>query len=191
MHLKRGLPFLLIGVFCSTAFFAQATFPSYYIDKGACPYERCGYGKWRCLKGTSVYEEQNPSSRRLHRFKPGEIVTAVTGEIHTIPGRLRVLKDHWDWLKAGDVVYLYTYIGEGYYKIWFQGEMMTLDFTEGIKGSRGMLGAYEDDDCAKCHSCWANLEVRPISTWWVQVRLADGTLGWCKNQDSFEPEEGF
>lgn len=61
----------------------------------------------------------------------------------------------------GKDFYLLTYLGEGLWKIWQDGLIKSdvpLDFE---------------------------LKVRPSSTWWVQIKLPDGTIGWTKKPDNF------
>src|SRR6185369_16841824 len=101
---------------------AQPKPPSVYVDKGACPFECCTYRDWKTEKVTIAYARPSIHAVSVGKFKRNGIVVALTGEVRTKPGRFLVTKRHGKY-KAGDVLWVYTPVGEGFYKVWFKGRM--------------------------------------------------------------------
>ena len=102
---------------------AVTTPPAYFVDRGACPGECCTYGQWRATKATSLYEAPRLGTRIVARVETGSEVAAETGEVHTKPGKFIVRKESPPY-RAGDVIWVYTYLGEGQYKVWRDGKML-------------------------------------------------------------------
>jgi hypothetical protein len=115
--------------------FAQSRPPARYVDRGACPFECCTYRAWRTEKTAIAYSKPNRRSKRVGVFKAGSNVVGLTGEVRTTPGKFIILKPHGKY-KAGDVLWVYTPHGEGFYKVWFKGRR----FQEGLDY---MSGPYE------------------------------------------------
>ena len=65
---------------------------SIFVDTGACPGEGCGYGTWVTVRETSLRAAPDLESAIVVALSGGVIVEAVTGEVHTVPGRFVV---HW------------------------------------------------------------------------------------------------
>ncbi len=108
------------------------------------------------------------SSPVAFRLKKGEKVRGVTGSVITTrAGVVRVLKNtklDKVSLKRGDNLYLLTYLGEGFSKIWYKG--------------RVFQGDPNDQQLFK--------EIRkPIDIWWVKVRNSRGQIGWSREPDNF------
>jgi hypothetical protein len=102
------------------------------------------------------------------RLKRGEKVHGLTGVVITTrPGILRVLKDTTlaeRKLKKGDELYLLTYLGEGFNKIWFDGKIFEGD-------------PYD-------HATYKTIQ-EPKSTWWVKVKNRSGKIGWSRQPEHF------
>ncbi|MBX7053451.1 MAG: hypothetical protein K1X36_00715 [Pyrinomonadaceae bacterium] len=139
-----------------------------FVDKGACPFECCTYREWTVDKATAVRSAMRDSSPIAFRLKQGERVKGVTGVVVTSrPGEVRVLKRTKIGrftANKGDTLYLLTYIGEGFHKVWYRGNM-----TE-----------EETYDPAKFREI-----SQPISEWWVKVRNSRGQIGWSREPDNF------
>ncbi len=105
-----------------------------YIDKGACPFECCRYGPWKGRKTTTAYASPDASSDLVGEYQSGTKVTALTGEVHTVPGRFIVKKAHARY-KPGDVILVLTYLGEAHFKIWFNLVVRALSFWTAAKAS--------------------------------------------------------
>lgn len=154
--------FSLVAIFFCPLVFAD-TPPSVFIDKGACPFECCTYGEWTVEKDVDLLDEIN-GRKVVARAKKGEIVRGVTGEVHTIPLKIKVSLDSTSAssseLRDGDEVYLLTYQGEGFWKVWKNGKVID--------------GVFEREG-----------KERPQSVWWVQIKLKDGKTGWTRRPEDF------
>jgi hypothetical protein len=73
-------------------------------------------------------------------------------------------------LKRGDTILTYTYKGEGFAAVWFKGIFYSefdISFTKWPDGG-GCGGAH----CAATYTDLGKI------TWWAQVRLSSGRMGW-------------
>jgi hypothetical protein len=148
--------------------------PVFYVDKGACPFECCTYRDWGTEKTTKFYAEPKTSSPVIGAAEKGTTVKAKTGEVHTKPGKLIVKRDVTTFGK-GNVLWVYTYLGEGYFKIWYRGKFIEdqIDFDYRNPGP---------DD-------WGYFEVMPKSVWWVKVRTPAGPEGWSNQPENFSNKD--
>jgi hypothetical protein len=158
----------------------QTSPPAVYVDQGACPFECCTYRKWKTEKTTIAYALPSKSSKRVGTFKAGSNVRGLTGEVRTtVPGRFVILKKHGQY-KPGDVLWVYTPLGEGFYKVWFNGKMHDeeLDY---------MSGPFEQTmpRCEDTADCWGKLERELQVEWWAKIRSADGWVGWTNETLNF------
>lgn len=170
------LVLLLVG---GLPVFPQSKPPARYIDKGACPFECCVYRKWTVEKTTVLYAQPNKESARVGQAKTGTKVLAITGEVRSVPGKFVVTKAHGKY-KPGNVLWVYTPQGEGFYLVWFRGKMFDeeLDFVS---------GPYEKSSptCEESPTCWGKMEVMLKTDWWVKIKLPNGTIGWTSQADNF------
>lgn len=157
----------------------KAVPPKIYIDKGACPFECCTYRDWIAEGEIPIYSDLT-KRKILGLLKQGEVVKALTGEVHIIPTKVRVVYNHGKY-KIGDQFYLLTPLGEGYSSIWVNGE---LDVEELLS-----IYKYGGDPYCKEPSpeCWVRLEPKEVgeSIWWAKVKRQDGTIGWTDQAGSF------
>lgn len=144
--------------------------PIFYIDKGACPFECCTYRDWDTEETTKLYIEPNANSSVVGVTEKGDKIKAKTGEVHTQPGKLIVKRDVTPFRK-GDILWVYTYLGEGHFKIWYRGKFIKdqIDFN--------YRNPALDD--------WGYFEVMPTSVWWVSVRTPAGLEGWTNQPEHF------
>jgi hypothetical protein len=163
--------------------YSQSKPPALYVDKGACPFECCTYRKWKTVKTTVAYAGSDKRSRHVGKFKAGSDVVGLTGEVRTVPGRFVILKAHGQY-KPGDVLWVYTPLGEGFYKVWFKGRM----YDEGLEY---MSGPYERSvpSCEETPGCWGKLERELQVEWWVKIRSAGGWVGWTDQADNFNDKD--
>lgn len=149
-----------------------------YVDAGACPFECCVYREWNTLKNTLVLKVPTQKSEIVGKIIAGTRVNAVTGEVHTRPGKFRVKRDSGPY-KRGHTIWVYTYLGEGHFKVWFNGKTYeeSLDFSPygGTSGRRCERGRY----------CFGELEKELEFTWWVKVKGPGGIAGWTDRPDHF------
>lgn len=159
--------------------FPQSKPPAVYVDKGACPFECCTYRKWKTEKTTIAYARPDRKSKQVGRFRKGTWVAGLTGQVTSVPGKFIIVRKH-ERYKPGDVLWVYTPLGEGFYKVWFKGRM----YDEGLDY---MSGPYEASlpTCEETPNCWGKLEKKLHTTWWVKIRSAEGWIGWTEETESF------
>ena len=163
--------------------------PVFYVDKGACPFECCTYRDWGTEKTTKLYAEPRTSSPVVGAAEKGATVKAQTGEVHTKPGKFIASRDyirHTDRVtlfKEGDVLWVYTNLGEGYYKIWYRGRFFEFPIP--------FIENEMDSDYYKRHpdELWGYFEVKPVSVWWVKVRTRAGLEGWSNQPEHFSNQD--
>lgn len=141
--------------------------PVFYIDQGACPFECCTYREWGTKEASKLYAEPRTSSPIVGTTEKGTTVKAQTGEVHTKPGKLVVKRDVGTFRK-GDVLWVYTYLGEGTFRIWYRGTF---------------IKDYVDSDD------WGYFETVPDSVWWVKIRTPEGIEGWTNEPGSFSNQD--
>ena len=164
---------IAISLLCASTVFADEH-PTFYIDKGVCPFECCTYRTWFTDKKTQLHKEPKISSSIVGTAEKGLKVTARTGEVHTRPGKLVVRKNVTPFRK-GDVLWVYTYLGEGYFKIWYRGK-----FIEDQVDFNFLNPAAED---------WGYFETMPDSVWWVRIRTHSGVEGWISEPGNFSNKD--
>lgn len=156
--------------------------PAKYIDKGACPFECCVYRAWHTNADTVAYAQPDKTTKVVGLLKTGTIVKAITGEVHSTPVRFIVKKPHAAY-KPGHVLWVYTYLGEGHFKIWRNGSMH--EEKLGFSPYGGSPGARCEND----KQCWGELENELKFTWWVKVRSKEGWEGWSDQSEHFSNKD--
>ena len=178
---------ILMPVFCQVAApaagdskaMAAPALP--YYDWKACPFEGCAYREWTARKAVAVYDTWEQKRRPIARLSLGEKVTAVTGVVITFrPGVIRMDRDLPEsGLKRGDTILTYTYKGEGFASAWFKGRFYSefdISFTKWPNG----------DGCGGAHCAATYTDLGRI-TWWAQVKLSSGRMGWVDmNEAEFD-----
>ncbi len=139
-----------------------------YVDNGACPFECCTYRNWTVDKATDVRTAMRDGASIAFKLRKGEKVRGLTGAVITTQaGEVRVLKRTQignRMANPGDTLYILTYEGEGYSKVWY----------------RGRISSEETYDRAVFR------EIRqPKSVWWVKVRNSKGKIGWSRQPENF------
>ena len=173
MQIARTLAGLVI--FCSVSF---ADIPDVYVDPGACPGEGCGYCTlYRALREITVYERASVESKPVGEISTGDTFIAKTGEVHTVPTRFEVHREH-DGIKPGDNVLALTYLGEGYFRIFHNGKLTQAD----LKFSP--WGGTPGNTCDKPKYCWGRLTKELEFTWWMYVIAESSLQGWVIADES-------
>lgn len=148
--------------------------PKFYVDKGACPFECCTYRAWTAKKSVKLYAKPKTGSRAVGWIKKGSVVNASTGEVHTAPGKLVVRRDV-SAFKKNDVLWIYTYLGEGFFKVWHGGGFVETEIPF--------------DPRSRSADDWGHFVALPDSVWWVKVKTAAGLEGWSNQADSFDNKD--
>jgi hypothetical protein len=152
--------------------------PAKHIDKGTCPFECCTYRTWHTKVDTVAYAQPHKNAKVVGLLKVDAMVEAITGEVHSSPVRFVVKKLHAEY-RPGDVLWVYTYLGEGHFKVWHHGAMQEEDL--GFSPYGGSPGAR----CENKRQCWGELEKELKFSWWVKVRSKDGWEGWSNQPEHF------
>lgn len=176
MFKKSFYIFLLsiIFVFSSQVFAQTLKLP--YIDAGACPFECCTYRQWVANRDTVLLKNMSNNSPIAFRVRKGEKVTGMTGVVITTKaGVVKVLKNTTIdeegkvRVNTGDILYLLTYLGEGYYRTWYKGRIE--------------VGSYYENPNVKQIS-------EPEAIWWVKIKNRKGQIGWTKLPENFDNKDG-
>jgi hypothetical protein len=179
-----------VGLRLSRAFLLVATVacaaaprpPSHFEDEGACPFECCTYREWTVDVETVLFVRRDTRSAVVTRLKKGEVVTGVTGVVVTLkPGRAKVLKratlgqgDETLDASPGDVLYTLHYEGEGYFKFWLKGKIL----SDEVPFKPEANSTYNPGD-------QLSTQDYPEVVWWVKIRTRDGKVGWSRHPDNF------
>lgn len=161
--------------------------PIPYEDHGACPFEGCVYREWVVSKDTSIYKDKERNSPIVFAVKRGERVTAVTGVVVTTkPGKVEVLKDTFlesvGKVHKGDIIYLLTYKGEGFWKVWYKGKLFEASFP--IVTQPGAEWRREESKDFR-------LIQENQSIWWVELKNNNGQIGWSNQPENFDNKDLF
>lgn len=143
-----------------------------YVDVGECPGEGCKYDEqWVAKQPVTVLAEPRANATTLFTIPQGESVRTITGEVHTVPGRFVVHRDE-DEFAVGDTVLVYTYLGEGYFRVLHNSLLKdaNLHFSPwgGGSGTR----------CDNPQFCFGTLQKDLEFEWWVNVRTQNHMEGW-------------
>ena len=150
-----------------------------FVDVGACPGEGCQYGeRWVAREAVRLRSAPNSSASSTGMVQAGEAVQTLTGEVHTIPGRFVVRRPHGEFV-PGDEVLVYTYLGEGVFRVRHNGTLKDADLEFSPWGGSG------GDRCQDESRCWGILKQQLQSEWWVRVRTGTGTDGWVLDASKF------
>ena len=143
-----------------------------YIDTGACPGEGCGYNNlYKAKVDVSIFEEPSTSSTSVGIVSAGDTFISKSGEVHTIPTRFDVRRESGPF-KPGDEVYVVTYFGEGHFRVFHNGELISADL--GFSPWGGGAGK----TCDKAEYCFGRLAEELEFTWWLLVLSETGLEGW-------------
>ena len=165
----------------------QSTPPPHYADWGACPFECCTYREWTVQSYTAFYKDRTTSSPIVFRVRRGGQVIGLTGVVITIkPGKAVIKKattlgegTRKVRVKAGDILYLLHYQGEGYYKFWFQGEV----YEEQMPSAPDQVNQNQSDP--DNGNQYIHTITEPETVWWVKVKNRQGQAGWSKQTEHF------
>jgi hypothetical protein len=165
----------------------------YFVDRGACPFECCGYGRWSVRQDTALRAGPGADGS-VGVANKGTFVESVTGTVYTRPIPVDVIHDHTGAyprtaFKSGDRLYLLTYLGEGFNRAWFEGQFLEIEVD--IMADQNM------DRFRVCAApstnCWWSVDPAyrlRDHVWWVRLRLPDGTEGWTDQAENFGDVDG-
>jgi len=183
---------ILMPLVCVVGVTAQvpATPPVPFEDVGACPFEGCVYREWKARVAVQVRADRRPDASVVFQLRPGERVTALTGVVVTVrAGRVRfdepthlTTSDGAIDLSPKETLYLLTYEGEGFSKVWFNGKVYR---DVDVSGFMNAACRYAP---ARCRG----RILEPSRTeWWVQVRNEAGQVGWTREPNKFDGKDAL
>jgi hypothetical protein len=144
-----------------------------YISKGACPFECCAYGRWPVIKDTQAYSKPDKNASVVAELHAGEIVNAVTGDVHIIPGRAKATGKPHSSASELDLtkdILILDYTGEGYSQVYQDGNFYSVKIARTKKRCQ---------EAPNWRYCWAEVLEEPITEWWVFIKAIDGKVeGW-------------
>ena len=143
-----------------------------FVEKDVCPGEFCVYGTWTAQKAVPVFDTWQPNRHRIAQVAQKQNIVARTGLVVTSkPGTIRMDRDLPEQsLRKGEIIFTYTYRGEGFSAVWFRGRFYP-DFDISFAKWPDGFG------CGGAH-CAATYTDLGDKTWWVEIVLSDGKVGW-------------
>jgi hypothetical protein len=177
----RFLKIFTIVIFLAPCAITIRAEETVFVDKGACPGERCTYGvPFTAHSEFDIYESASRCSVKIGTVSTGEVFFSRTGEVHTVPTRVEILKESGVF-KPGDELLVLTYEGLGFYRARHNGNLID-GFELGFDpwGDNPVIGCEREDEY-----CWVGFLERIKSIWWINIQLENGTEGWIAYRDSF------
>jgi hypothetical protein len=149
------------------------------IDYKACPFEGCTFRKWVVTHDSRIFSSWKDDKTPVRILKKGEVVTGLTGvHITYTPDRIRVSRPIPELhLGAGDIILRYMYRGEGFADIWAKGQW---------KKEYDCSFITEKDGSGCLRDCPARVLSEGRKVWWVNLKTAQGSIGWAKVEDQFD-----
>jgi len=159
--------------------------PEQIVDRGACPFEGCKYGeRWMAKQNVDVYSAPPgivgvsvSSLRKKATVHAGTWVRTETGVVlaRRREGRVTVVNGRSPYggtvkggppLKNGQVIPIYSYLGEGCWRSWIGGQFLVV--------------------------CDVTSPGQAQNEWWIRIRTASGTEAWTNSAEkAFVSEEGL
>jgi Ankyrin repeat len=157
-----------------------------YIVEHVCPYEGCNFGRQIADSVIHVYRADGSTAVLAFKIARNEVYTTVDGNVHAVPGavvlkrsaRLADLAAPYRRdasgkpiiprysLQQGDTAYPLAYLGEGVYRVWYQGKEIQVEQFWASSTYRPVNPA-------------GGLLIPPSGTWWVKIRNTNGAMGWA------------
>ena len=157
--------------------------PMPHVIDGLCPFECCRYRDWIVETDTELLVSPEHSAAKADTLHAGTSVKAITGHLQvSVPGQIRVLRTfHAEHSKvayqAGDIVWVYSYLGEGYFWVWYKGNFYAEEAY--------FYGAHAWDRCEEAGTCWGETLELPQNTWWVNIESPTTVRGWTSQPENF------
>lgn len=87
--------------------------------------------------------------------------------------------------KTNDIIWVFTYIGEGFFKVSYKGKM----YEEDLKFSP--YGGTAGRRCEQSPRCFGELQEELKFVWWVKILAPDGKIGWTNQRENFIDEDVY
>ena len=158
-----------------------------FIDKGVCPGERCTYCElFVAEQDFTIFQSPSRLSETVGAIAKGDAFISKTGEVHTLPQRLNVLKEHGIF-RPGDELFILTYTGEAHYRARHNGKLIDSVELNNHPWSESSPYWYSCDEDNTY--CWGTISGPIQSVWWIYVQSEKGKEGWIAYLDSFTSDD--
>lgn len=154
--------------------------------EGACPFECCTYGTWTTSAQTSLYVQPGDTTAAPAFSVPADTeLDAATGHVLVTRLDATALRDSatlyldYDETRTaapGDSVVVLDYVGEGTYRVWYDGAVYQADGAAVLPPTDEAGATHLDSGAAH-------------RQWWVRAEGPDGRTGWLW-MDRTPPVEG-
>ncbi len=138
---------------------------------GRCFDGSCPGRVWTARQPVGLRDQPGGAGAERGRVPQGEKVTPLETKVYVTGIPARAVWDHERFL-AGDVFYVLDSEGEGRYRVWHYGEVLSQD----LSNASALI-----DGSAKCKQpspkCWVEFDGSPEERHWTRVRAAAGE-GW-------------
>jgi len=161
--------------------------PERYVARDVCPFECCVYRTWSVHGPVTVYERPR-SDTVVARLEAGDTVQGMTGNVYLRPRPVALRQKLYlgrdprtsqkVYADTGEMVFELDYIGEGFSNVWYRGNVHTVS-SYSFRNHCPRPG----EDC-RAEYVHDGGEAYPRS-WWVKIRLPDGTMGWTDEVEPF------
>lgn len=153
---------------------------------GACPFECCTYGTWTTTAPTGLYAAPGdttaapafsvPAGTELGAGTGHVLLTHLDAAILRDSATLFLDVDETRTAAPGDSVIVLDYVGEGTYRVWYDGAVYQADGAAVLPPSDEPTATHLDP--GEAHR-----------QWWVRAETPDGRVGWLW-MDRTPPVEG-
>jgi hypothetical protein len=163
-----------------------------YVDEGACPGECCALGRWGAKATVGLRSRADSTAPFVGEVPAGTVVRADSSVLHIRPGRFVLNRDMRVNgltsglpypLAAGDTIFIYTDMGEGYYRARRTEARDTLEEWQFNVPGHGCDGG-------RRNYCDGQLTAKPVDRWWVRIQSPGGIVGWTDESRQFAQMEG-
>lgn len=166
-----------VSLLTTSALGAQERPKEPVVREGACPFECCVYREWTAQAPIRVYQNEGDHDSTAFTLAPGEQFAALTGNVHvTQLGIVEIISPLYQYgvdgrtrFEPGDTLYVLDYMGEGFYFVWHEGEI--------LDAADYWYAPDQVTDVNRAH-VRAIQHREPVTEWWVQARNSRGQVGW-------------
>lgn len=169
--MQRGIHFAALSLAMLVCTLPAAE-PDVFVDAGACPGEGCSNSStYVAQANVTVFETPSLTAKKIGEIRADMKLRSTAGEVHTVPTRFEISRQHDDFHPSDDVFAL-TYLGEGYFRVLHNDVLTQADL--GFSPWGGSTGKR----CNKPEHCWGRLVKDLEFAWWLRVVSESGLEGW-------------
>lgn len=161
----------------------------FYSESGVCPFEGCMFGEWSTKKEVTMYSEPEIKTE-IGQIPKSSKFEALDDKINIVPGiaykteelpSIGYTESITDEFSYDEPIYILHYVGEGFNKVYHQGEFNYLQFPRDK----------EIYDTFQQNYDWLRIERYPKDfEWWVKVKFED-KMGWILVDQNVQPLDRF